>query len=52
MKTEVEKFREAIESLYESTGYFTEKQLIKMKRLRKDRKKNIGCLKCLIHWVY
>jgi hypothetical protein len=39
MKTEVEKFREAIESLYESPGYFTERQLIKMKKLRKERKK-------------
>ena len=39
MKTEVEKFRDAIESIYESPGYFTEKQRIKMKKLRKEREK-------------
>jgi hypothetical protein len=39
LKTEVEKFRDAMESIYESPGYFTEKQRIKMKKLGKEREK-------------
>jgi hypothetical protein len=39
LKTEFKKFRDAVESIYESPGYFTEKQRIKMKKLRKGREK-------------
>jgi hypothetical protein len=39
MKAEIEKFKDAIEPIYESPGYFTEKQLSKMKNFRKEREK-------------
>ena len=39
MKTEVKKFRDAIESIYDSPGYFTDKQRTKMKKLKKEREK-------------
>lgn len=39
MKTEIGKFKDVIESIYESPGYFTEKQLNKMRKLGKEREK-------------
>lgn len=39
MKTDIKKFKDAIESIYESPGYFTEKQRTKMKKLRRQREK-------------
>jgi hypothetical protein len=39
MKTEIKKFKDAIESIYDSPGYFTKKQRIKMKKLKGQRER-------------